>query len=127
MIRRPPRSTLFPYTTLFRSIRGLGTVHCGRSAGPAAARTAGAGEPVHLVGWGTAATVGGDRAGHRAPAARPRRTDLRPGPAYLGRAGRPVGEATRRRLWRGECDPRRRLRDRPRRPDPVAPPRPRAR
>src|SRR3712207_9399020 len=28
MIRRPPRSTLFPYTTLFRSRRGLG-------AGPA--------------------------------------------------------------------------------------------
>src|SRR2546426_4488830 len=24
MIRRPPRSTLFPYTTLFRSQRGLG-------------------------------------------------------------------------------------------------------
>src|SRR5256886_10720372 len=24
MIRRPPRSTLFPYTTLFRSIRGVG-------------------------------------------------------------------------------------------------------
>src|SRR2546427_3810018 len=24
MIRRPPRSTLFPYTTLFRSLRGLG-------------------------------------------------------------------------------------------------------
>src|SRR2546422_2070099 len=24
MIRRPPRSTLFPYTTLFRSMRGLG-------------------------------------------------------------------------------------------------------
>src|SRR3712207_2759883 len=23
MIRRPPRSTLFPYTTLFRSIKGL--------------------------------------------------------------------------------------------------------
>src|SRR5690349_22225132 len=23
MIRRPPRSTLFPYTTLFRSVRGL--------------------------------------------------------------------------------------------------------
>src|SRR5688572_32166161 len=31
MIRRPPRSTLFPYTTLFRSARA---VHgrCGRSA-----------------------------------------------------------------------------------------------
>src|SRR5256885_16887833 len=25
MIRRPPRSTLFPYTTLFRSGRGAGT------------------------------------------------------------------------------------------------------
>src|SRR2546430_3457724 len=25
MIRRPPRSTLFPYTTLFRSNRGRGT------------------------------------------------------------------------------------------------------
>src|SRR5207253_4412882 len=24
MIRRPPRSTLFPYTTLFRSVRGRG-------------------------------------------------------------------------------------------------------
>src|SRR5258705_6246759 len=24
MIRRPPRSTLFPYTTLFRSVEGLG-------------------------------------------------------------------------------------------------------
>src|SRR5256885_11349956 len=26
MIRRPPRSTLFPYTTLFRSARGAGEV-----------------------------------------------------------------------------------------------------
>src|SRR5260370_29684430 len=25
MIRRPPRSTLFPYTTLFRSLGGYGT------------------------------------------------------------------------------------------------------
>src|SRR2546427_2837156 len=25
MIRRPPRSTLFPYTTLFRSVRPAGT------------------------------------------------------------------------------------------------------
>src|SRR2546421_8752186 len=43
MIRRPPRSTLFPYTTLFRSnvqADGKGTVghepnfvRCGRSAG----------------------------------------------------------------------------------------------
>src|SRR2546430_10587258 len=27
MIRRPPRSTLFPYTTLFRSISGLTAQH----------------------------------------------------------------------------------------------------
>src|SRR5476651_2150443 len=29
MIRRPPRSTLFPYTTLFRSRRCLGIGRCG--------------------------------------------------------------------------------------------------
>src|SRR6266511_3689741 len=28
MIRRPPRSTLFPYTTLFRSHRARGRPHC---------------------------------------------------------------------------------------------------
>src|SRR2546422_4097783 len=27
MIRRPPRSTLFPYTTLFRSLRLAGQLH----------------------------------------------------------------------------------------------------
>src|SRR2546430_17081742 len=27
MIRRPPRSTLFPYTTLFRSLGSLGASH----------------------------------------------------------------------------------------------------
>src|SRR5258708_29326419 len=33
MIRRPPRSTLFPYTTLFRSCAGEGSRHAlGRSA-----------------------------------------------------------------------------------------------
>src|SRR2546422_4426356 len=37
MIRRPPRSTLFPYTTLFRSQLGdrLGAGHGGRQTGPA--------------------------------------------------------------------------------------------
>src|SRR6266404_5155067 len=30
MIRRPPRSTLFPYTTLFRSLPGLGFARPGR-------------------------------------------------------------------------------------------------
>src|SRR3989454_5040043 len=38
MIRRPPRSTLFPYTTLFRSLEPGGTdrsygIHVGRLAG----------------------------------------------------------------------------------------------
>src|SRR5207237_9387461 len=28
MIRRPPRSTLFPYTTLFRSLRRVGAAEC---------------------------------------------------------------------------------------------------
>src|SRR5258707_11732882 len=34
MIRRPPRSTLFPYTTLFRSQNGCDQIH-----GPARARS----------------------------------------------------------------------------------------
>src|SRR5258705_7035696 len=35
MIRRPPRSTLFPYTTLFRSVRqhGIGFVDFGHALG----------------------------------------------------------------------------------------------
>src|SRR5690349_24218529 len=36
MIRRPPRSTLFPYTTLFRSITFLRTLRSRRSDCPAA-------------------------------------------------------------------------------------------
>src|SRR5256885_11043825 len=32
MIRRPPRSTLFPYTTLFRSLQDLGRFVPARSA-----------------------------------------------------------------------------------------------
>src|SRR2546422_11056403 len=45
MIRRPPRSTLFPYTTLFRSVCGGSPDPVrelrilGRGAGPGAART----------------------------------------------------------------------------------------
>src|SRR3712207_8573242 len=37
MIRRPPRSTLFPYTTLFRSVAVLGAVLVLTGAGVAAA------------------------------------------------------------------------------------------
>src|SRR5438034_4819636 len=35
MIRRPPRSTLFPYTTLFRSSRTGGTRWCSGTSCPA--------------------------------------------------------------------------------------------
>src|SRR2546423_5874964 len=38
MIRRPPRSTLFPYTTLFRSLEDLRGGRRQRPAGPAAGR-----------------------------------------------------------------------------------------
>src|SRR5256885_12874642 len=33
MIRRPPRSTLFPYTTLFRSVQLLGDLAVGQAIG----------------------------------------------------------------------------------------------
>src|SRR3989442_5788954 len=34
MIRRPPRSTLFPYTTLFRSLEELERARAGRADAP---------------------------------------------------------------------------------------------
>src|SRR3712207_7602284 len=45
MIRRPPRSTLFPYTTLFRS--DLGVVGCARF--DVGTRPAGGGAPTGLA------------------------------------------------------------------------------
>src|SRR2546421_4724368 len=41
MIRRPPRSTLFPYTTLFRSVRGLADRELGDVRKPQAADDSG--------------------------------------------------------------------------------------
>src|SRR2546428_7018973 len=38
MIRRPPRSTLFPYTTLFRSVSAEDTHHPAASGGVLAAK-----------------------------------------------------------------------------------------
>src|SRR5438876_4806104 len=56
MIRRPPRSTLFPYTTLFRSRRGQGGFHIrlrdealGCSRGRSEEHTSELQSPVHLV------------------------------------------------------------------------------
>src|SRR3712207_8375210 len=43
MIRRPPRSTLFPYTTLFRSTRARPRRPRGRHGGRAPARRGGRG------------------------------------------------------------------------------------
>src|SRR3712207_7191514 len=60
MIRRPPRSTLCPYTTLFRSVRGIDMHH--RRVGPA----------------------GGAFLGHRAGD----RLDLRLQQVHLERSGR---------------------------------------
>ena len=53
MIRRPPRSTLFPYTTLFRSLS------CDRSA---AQRVCGARAPPRSNTWQGAAAMAGWRA-----------------------------------------------------------------
>src|SRR3712207_6966481 len=50
MIRRPPRSTLFPYTTLFRSWQAL--------AGPGPDRMRPVGESAPREGFETAITVG---------------------------------------------------------------------
>src|SRR5258707_8466437 len=59
MIRRPPRSTLFPYTTLFRSAgqplgrrlqpRGAGRPGPGAAPAPAGAGAAGRAVRAHLV------------------------------------------------------------------------------
>src|SRR3712207_7033804 len=46
MIRRPPRSTLFPYTTLFRSVPGLTTHSAPKVQQVTTARGFGAGRTV---------------------------------------------------------------------------------
>src|SRR2546428_6503870 len=62
MIRRPPRSTLFPYTTLFRSGQP-GRTHQDRQASAARARAArGQGAPRAVAVTGGAGSGGGDRA-----------------------------------------------------------------
>src|SRR3989449_9489341 len=50
MIRRPPRSTLFPYTTLFRSHAGRGGLGAIAALNERlVARRDGVGEPVHVL------------------------------------------------------------------------------
>src|SRR2546430_7694973 len=50
MIRRPPRSTLFPYTTLFRSPASPGNLSLVLSGPGAFANPSGAGRPVQCTG-----------------------------------------------------------------------------
>src|SRR5256886_15651466 len=108
MIRRPPRSTLFPYTTLFRSAPGRGVRGAGR----------------HVAVRGPLAADPGDQPGSPAVARRVRHergavagTD--PGAAQRTEhvpGGRAVLPAGRRRRTRGHAHPRQRghgLRDLP--------------
>src|SRR3712207_8029749 len=67
MIRRPPRSTLFPYTTLFRSAREPCFYAPPFRAGPSAL-----------------APAGSASAGRRLPGAAARRPSLRPGDIRTG-------------------------------------------
>src|SRR3712207_7068799 len=62
MIRRPPRSTLFPYTTLFRSPAGGGA---GGGGGRAAGAGRGRGPGVRHAGLHRAPGAGGSGEGGR--------------------------------------------------------------
>src|SRR2546430_12351278 len=57
MIRRPPRSTLFPYTTLFRSPYGGHAGDCGDYRGWVIAVPVQ--DPAHATAWATGAPAGG--------------------------------------------------------------------
>src|SRR2546430_15107497 len=48
MIRRPPRSTLFPYTTLFRSVGCTESIDCPRLAPGALSVTDASGAALHV-------------------------------------------------------------------------------
>src|SRR3712207_7015408 len=77
MIRRPPRSTLFPYTTLFRS-------HC-----VVERDVRGVDPPVHLIGRAST----DDGAGDTGPREGPRHGELREGAAQaLGDRLQPVDQ-----------------------------------
>src|SRR5256885_15936916 len=73
MIRRPPRSTLFPYTTLFRSDQGRETLHLdlflapGDVGAPAGELIGGEGARLLRLGQqggGAIDGAGGERPGH---------------------------------------------------------------
>src|SRR2546422_8898808 len=109
MIRRPPRSTLFPYTTLFRSPRAAAAER-GASAAPAVARpprlrSSGAvhGRAREATGRAGGEPRGAAAAAVRTAAGRAGASGAGPAPpaAPVG-AGRPGGQ---RRAPRGERGP----------------------
>src|SRR5256885_14925547 len=80
MIRRPPRSTLFPYTTLFRSPRGCAAPHGAGRRSARRRRVGGRAVPPLARPW---LRLGPPRLARR----------RRPAPAQIGRAaGRGRGE-----------------------------------
>src|SRR5690348_6001461 len=113
MIRRPPRSTLFPYTTLFRSWSGrpaAGTpapafrrTAATRGAGPCTgARTEGVPARRTAVESGRE-TARGDAGGNRAAPPSPRRDDdLRDARPDRGHDAGPAHRGVER--WRGPAD-----------------------
>src|SRR5688572_31313720 len=77
MIRRPPRSTLFPYTTLFRSRTRRGTVRRPRRGDRAAGGTVRRHPPVEAGRCARVRRAGGRRPGQRRGADGPDRKSTR--------------------------------------------------
>src|SRR2546430_17508951 len=64
MIRRPPRSTLFPYTTLFRSATGFtGNVQVAIEANPGGGTLSGTATVAAVAGVATFSTLSINRTG----------------------------------------------------------------
>src|SRR5690606_39986150 len=94
MIRRPPRSTLFPYTTLFRST-AFDRHPAGRAAVPFRAAAAGRRAPQDRTVHQRARARGGLGAG-RGRAVQAAAGTARPGPGRAGRrAPAPAAAASR--------------------------------
>src|SRR3712207_9294235 len=95
MIRRPPRSTLFPYTTLFRSSRPLAARE--RAALADLLDELGPDAPTRCAGWTTA-----HLAAHLVT--RDRRPDTTPGFALEATpVGRPLAAWSHREIGRASC------------------------
>src|SRR2546430_16065077 len=103
MIRRPPRSTLFPYTTLFRS--ALGQIEDG---GAVDALSAALKDPEpqtrELAAWALGQVEDADAVDPLAVALKEREPDARVAAAWgLGQIGRPRTPQTRKEDPQGEA------------------------